>query len=609
MNGQKFHVASRVLGGLVGVFCWLWMVVGVMGQEVESGEVHVLKLDVDGILAVPELWEMTPERLEELCEAEGFAKSPFLRWAAEESSGKRFAFFSRKPFTNVRVDGELFGGKGKMHTMVVEFAANRVVSAMVVMAVEGGVREMGEVCVAGLASWSGAEAQVGARWYGSVAVRDLRTWTYAGESATVCLDVGEKVDLVRFVLARPGVEPGVLLSQPVVELDRGALERFCDLGVLLSFPELWEMTPEALEAAFGRGMNGDILEFKWLDAERSAARFTRQPFSNVSVDLTLFPARLRVEEMVLNFRDGRAVNASVSLYNRGDGGEVSKEEFDVMFKKSGQALIEKLGARPVEYRSRVPTAVKTTSWLWNTPHTLALLEYNADALVKKSAAEFLRLRVAPVSLRDEFLNIAAIGQTTTTLGRGDLLKFVRKEANGDVLVTGIPMVDQGAKGYCVVASCERLFGYLNIPCDQHELASIAGSEADRGTNAGAFVEALRKINTRFKVRFKTLLEKMPMQVSEAREARPDRFAKMVQEEIDRGVPLLWALQLGLFPEEPDIAQQVGGGHMRLIIGYNALREEILFSDSWGAGHELKRMKLKDAVEATYGVYLVEPKGR
>ena len=46
-------------------------------------------------------------------------------------------------------------------------------------------------------------------------------------------------------------------------------------------------------------------------------------------------------------------------------------------------------------------------------------------------------------------------------------------------------------------------------------------------------------------------------------------------------------------EEEQIPQAVGG-HMRLIIGYNSIANEVLYSDSWGLGHEEKRMSLDDA---------------
>ena len=76
--------------------------------------------------------------------------------------------------------------------------------------------------------------------------------------------------------------------------------------------------------------------------------------------------------------------------------------------------------------------------------------------------------------------------------------------------------------------------------------------------------------------------------------------------MDRGVPVMWALQLGLFPENGEKAKQFGGGHMRLIIGYNDKTNEIIFSDSWGAGHEKKRMAAPDASGATMGLYILQP---
>ena len=46
--------------------------------------------------------------------------------------------------------------------------------------------------------------------------------------------------------------------------------------------------------------------------------------------------------------------------------------------------------------------------------------------------------------------------------------------------------------------------------------------------------------------------------------------------------------------------------MRLIIGYNVAKNEIIFSDSWGAGHEMKRMAAPDACAASMGIYLLQP---
>ena len=81
---------------------------------------------------------------------------------------------------------------------------------------------------------------------------------------------------------------------------------------------------------------------------------------------------------------------------------------------------------------------------------------------------------------------------------------------------------------------------------------------------------------------------------------------IIRENIDKGVPIMWALQLGLFPENGEKNRQSGGGHMRIIIGYNTTKNEIIFTDSWGAGHEKKRMTAPDASAATMGLYLLQP---
>jgi hypothetical protein len=48
--------------------------------------------------------------------------------------------------------------------------------------------------------------------------------------------------------------------------------------------------------------------------------------------------------------------------------------------------------------------------------------------------------------------------------------------------------------------------------------------------------------------------------------------------------------------------------MRLIIGYNTAKNEIIYSDSWGPGHEQKRMSLEDAWVITSGLSSLQPIG-
>jgi hypothetical protein len=46
--------------------------------------------------------------------------------------------------------------------------------------------------------------------------------------------------------------------------------------------------------------------------------------------------------------------------------------------------------------------------------------------------------------------------------------------------------------------------------------------------------------------------------------------------------------------------------MRLIVGLNPKTHEIYYSDTWGLGHELKKMPLANAWTITDGLYTLEP---
>ena len=71
------------------------------------------------------------------------------------------------------------------------------------------------------------------------------------------------------------------------------------------------------------------------------------------------------------------------------------------------------------------------------------------------------------------------------------------------------------------------------------------------------------------------------------------------------MPVVWSVMLGLVQENPPLPQAFGG-HMRLIIGYNQRERTILYTDSWGANHERKSMKLEDAILITTGLRTIAP---
>ena len=96
--------------------------------------------------------------------------------------------------------------------------------------------------------------------------------------------------------------------------------------------------------------------------------------------------------------------------------------------------------------------------------------------------------------------------------------------------------------------------------------------------------------------------------SRAKEATAlTQFKKDVKSNTSDGIPLIWSCIVGKFPEVPAIPPGVVGGHMRLIIGYNEKTDELLYSDTWGPGHELKRIPFEDAWAVTTSLHVLKPR--
>lgn len=335
---------------------------------------------------------------------------------------------------------------------------------------------------------------------------------------------------------------------------------------------------------------------------------------------------------------------TISIYNRGDDQIIPLSEMNERFEKLSEILTEKTGDQP-EDRSR-EKAVNLQSLMWKSGDSAFLLEKSST----RRLAEFLRLRVAP-------LKTARRGSETAN--RRHLSQNVVHEGGGDVWIDGIPMVDQGSKGYCACATAARIYQYYGLQTTQHEIAQIAKAGPHTGTLPSLMVEALEKVTTKLDSRVLTLYE-YPRGVAETdvrdseylagvREVNSDvnkyqrlalkkgegaividgeaggkiprgdvisifrarelmkgdifreimvkksnfsRFQSQIEKYIDEGIPIAWSLQLGMFPEKG--LPQARGGHMRLIIGYNKREKELIYSDSWGAGHEKKRMNIANA---------------
>ncbi len=387
-----------------------------------------------------------------------------------------------------------------------------------------------------------------------------------------------------------------------------------------------EIRKELEERGITIGKGSSSERFSWLSTKKEGLRAPNKTFTLLEKE---------IGEVVLRSNEDGINAISVSIYNRGDDGDLSVRDYRTRLDEWSKLLDEKLKVRS---QSRDGTGVvATTGFLWKDKDVAYLLEGSVNK--KQRRAEFIRLRIAPLK---------GFGARVKKASRSEVKNNVVKKENGDVYIQGIPMVDQGKKGYCVVASIERVARYYGLKVDQHELAQLADTTASGGTYASDMEKAFKKITGKIHVRTNRIIDydydqtvkdvkaydreakkqeakvfdidfdrqyviaqgfwanadKDVFKTIKAKQTRYKYFNSKIEEFIDRGIPICWTLYLGMFPEKG--LPQSWGGHMRLITGYNKKTQEIIYTDSWGEGHAEKRMPAIEAWCMTTGAYAMIP---
>lgn len=400
---------------------------------------------------------------------------------------------------------------------------------------------------------------------------------------------------------------------------------FCagtDLADTLVSGKFWKMS----ETDFRRLFNGT----RYAQVDENTRRILK------SAGLTFGALKLGEILVVRDAETGSYAKLDAVVYSKGDNGALGRENFEKLLEESVAAIDAATGTAGTPFQTaKRETGVKTRAWKWELPACFVRLEAAASGRGAAFTSEFVRVSFGP----DE--DSVERGGAADSVSRKDLKSNVVRDADGTVRIDGIPMVDQGDKGYCVPATVSRVFAYYGMDgVDQHALAALCKTSAQGGTSSRAMAEALEDICSAFRMRVIALdanglknyiaeynkaakklkrplltgtdMGKMTFEAEVAREAfagKPVQVRKWlaaVRKNIDAGVPVLWSVRLGLFPE-PE-ARQASGGHMRLIIGYNETTGTVIFSDSWGARHAAKEMPISQACAITVLRYVLRPKG-
>jgi hypothetical protein len=312
--------------------------------------------------------------------------------------------------------------------------------------------------------------------------------------------------------------------------------------------------------------------------------------------------------LALYGRDGKAIYVSLVFSNLGDFPEalpllkqVDKDPAEM--KKIGEDLTDavKAAAQSVEDKLTAILGPPSHAQLGNSSSNredVHRWDWNdISFLFDDHENKYATLRIIPVAAADREGTIDITDGDTL---RGILAGRVVRRPNGDVVLSDIPMVDQGPKGYCVPATWERYLRYMDVPADLYVLAMLGGTELGGGTSP----ERVRAAMDDYVSAYHRHIE--------VTDDPPD--VAHVATYIDQGLPLMWDCWVTRLGEEEinlhthnrqnvsdwdaysaqvtkdDRARELresnpdegDNAHERMIIGYNAASHELAISDSWGS---------------------------
>ncbi len=392
--------------------------------------------------------------------------------------------------------------------------------------------------------------------------------------------------------------------------------------------------------------NGSKYMYRWNSAQKKylhyAANRTRTP---------LYFLKWQVTEADFYFENLQLNNISLNIYNKlsviNKQAAKSKNDFLDFLDELRNSLDTFCQKKHSKISIKLINSARCYSCLWDSPSAYIILKWSYEGSGKYNfTANYVTIYI--YKDKDVFNNKNS--SKIAELSYADLKKRIKTESNGDCHLQ-VPMVDQGPRGYCVVACAERILKYYNANVDQHILAEASGTSSG-GTRITELESSMKRVGAKCNFHVKEIIEYSPLignfnilkfikkynryakragkkeiELKKIRSYRQlfrlmdedimaqakinydksgyKKFKQRVKETIDKGMPVLWCVMLGMV-KEAKIPQNMGG-HMRLITGYNPKTEEIIYSDSWGKGHDFKKLSWEKAWAMTQMAYVFVPK--
>jgi hypothetical protein len=254
---------------------------------------------------------------------------------------------------------------------------------------------------------------------------------------------------------------------------------------------------------------------------------------------------LAPEIITARFSEGKLSLVRINAWNKGDSGWSQYAPTLTAFQKAGSRL-QAAGFAPSDEHEKMSSYYKIRWKVYAASPTEISLAFEKN--------EYLYVRLCPAARgpSDRPAKTPPPGlQDEKAALMKNLEKNVARDKSGDVYIRGIPMLDQGEKGYCAPATCARVLLYYGIDVDMHLVAEMMNTGRGSGTTTADLEHSLKRLC--------------------------------------RDNPFIWGVP----------------GHLRLIRGVNAAKKQIVYSDTWGDWADSSRMTYGQAREITEVMYVLQ----
>ncbi len=341
---------------------------------------------------------------------------------------------------------------------------------------------------------------------------------------------------------------------------------------------------------------------------------------------------------------GKLSMITCDIMNRKDELVIEEKKYEESLKQCKAVLSKVSGVKPSRIRlASGKGATKQECLQWETEHGVARLVYAITTLKGEQKKKY-------GSKRPEYIRLI-LAEKGSAFGSNAVLRdmhpFVVNEDDGTVWIKDIPMVEQGEKGYCVPATLARVLTYYGISgADMPTLTALCDATSDGGISLTDMQEDLGIVENEYHLKLKQLslpyaehaaflkdylttykrtkktdapYPENPDDMTWLRTVDPQIWLKVrakkasdvnkwfnsIRSNVSIGIPVIWIVFASDLYGSDKKAADAGNEQMRIIIGYNLEKKQIVYSDCTGEHAEKRVMSIAEAYAMSSATYVLK----